>query len=653
MTSTVGLFAHVDAGKTTFAEQLLFLTNRIDQPGRVDHQNTYLDHHPVERDRGITVFSEQALLQTRKRMYQLIDTPGHVDFSAEMERMIHVIDYGIIIISAVEGIQGHTETVWQLMKKQGKPVFFFINKLDREGANKENVIKEIEKDFTSSILDAMEFFQTDYLTEKTMEKIAEHDDLLLEHYLDGNMDEQLWKTKMAEMIQTGTIFPYFYGSALQNVGIDAVLQALDTWTNTAWNDSDPFTGTVYKIRHDKNSRRLTFLKAIQGQLAVRDQLNGEKINELRVYDGDKFQVVDKVAAGQLFAVVGNSSLSIGDTAGNGAKSPSYSMIPTMRVKAEYAENENDREILQLFELLDAEDPSLKVEWNSELKEIHFHILGVIQLEVLKQIITERFNKSVEFTPPEILYKETINHTVTGYGHFEPLRHYAEVHLQLEPGRRGTGITFENRCHVDDLPLNYQRLVQQHIFERTHTGILTGSPLTDIHISLINGRAHEKHTSGGDFREAAYRALRQGLEQAEKKLLEPFYEVKIKVESHLVGRVMADIEKANGRLEIPVTEGETALITGKVPVSTFRDYPVTFASFTKGKGSLQMRYAGYDECHNPDEVAERIAYEKNRDPIYRSSSVFCSKGESYSVPWQEAKEHMHANTEMKTESQSFK
>ncbi|MFC4403077.1 GTP-binding protein [Gracilibacillus xinjiangensis] len=647
MTSTIGLFAHVDAGKTTFAEQLLFHTNHIHQPGRVDHQNTYLDHHTVERERGITVFSEQALMETDKSMYQLIDTPGHVDFSAEMERMVHVIDYGIIIVSAVEGIQGHTETVWQLLREHDKPVFFYINKMDREGADKEAVMQEIEKDFAGSIFDAMKFFQSDCLDDDLKEKIAEKDDFLLEQYLEGNSDEKLWRARVAAMVQSRTLFPCFCGSALQGIGIDHVIKALDEWAGKTWDNSRQFIGTVYKIRHDKDGHKLTFIKALQGQMSVREQLNGEKVNELRIYDGQNFSSVDKVEAGQLFAVAGSSTLSIGDTAGEGKKSATYTMVPTMRVKVEYGKEESDRDMLQLFELLDAEDPSLQVEWDNELKEIHLHILGVIQLEVLKQLVFERFNKLIDFTPPEILYKETIKFPVMGYGHFEPLRHYAEVHLQLKPAERGNGVTFENRCHVDDLPLNYQRLVEQHVFERAHTGILTGAVLADIHIILINGRAHEKHTSGGDFREATYRAIRQGLEQAEKLLLEPYYEVKIKVPSHLIGRVIADIEKANGLFDAPVTEGEKAILTGKVPVSTFRDYPITFASFTKGKGSLQLRYAGYYECHNPIEVMEKLAYDKNQDPIYRSSSVFCAKGESYSVPWHEAKEHMHANTEKAT------
>ncbi|SES22048.1 small GTP-binding protein domain-containing protein [Gracilibacillus ureilyticus] len=642
MMSTIGLFAHVDAGKTTFAEQLLFHTKSINKPGRVDHKNTFLDHHSVEQERGITVFSEQALIKTDRGHYQIIDTPGHVDFSAEMERMVRVVDFGIIIISAVEGIQGHTETVWQLLKEQEKPVFFFINKLDREGADKESVMNEIEREFDIPIFDATNFFQTEHFPAEVIERIAEQDDLLLEQYLEGDFDENLWKRYMNKMIQTSTIYPCFYGSALQSKGISHVIEALDEWTNKKWERMGPFIGTVYKIRHDKNGHKLTFIKAIQGQLAVRDKINDEKVNELRIYDGQNYRTVDKVHAGQLFTIMGSNQLSIGETIGDTSNPDKYKMLPTMRVKVEYGKEESDREILQLFDLLDAEDPSLQVEWNNESSEIHLHILGVIQLEVLKQVMLERFNKSIDFSPPEILYKETIKQPVMGYGHFEPLRHYAEVHFRIEPGVRDSGVTFENRCHVDDLSLNYQRLIKQHMFERAHTGVMTGSKLTDVHIILINGRAHEKHTSGGDFREASYRALRQGLEQADNILLEPYYEVKIKVHSSLIGRVITDIEKAKGMFDAPVSEGENAVLTGKVPVSTFRNYPVTFASFTKGKGSLQLRYAGYYECHNPEEVVEKIGYDKNLDPIYRSSSVFCSKGESYSVPWQEAKEHMHAD-----------
>lgn len=645
MRKTIGVLAHVDAGKTTFSEQVLYHTKSIKTRGRVDHKNSFLDSHDIEKKRGITVFSDQAVFEIADSTYYLIDTPGHIDFSCEMERAIRIMDYAIIIVSAVEGVQGHTETVWNLLKKYKVPTFFFINKLDRTGAELERVLQEINKNLSNDVCFIRNLEELD---EETIEFIAEKDELLLEKYLNDEYEKNLWVNKLRDLIKENKIYPCFSGSALQDEGVNGFLNGLDKLTFTNYDSSNEFSGVVNKIRYDSNGTRITFIKALSGKLKVRDEIEiskentnvKEKISSIRIYNGNKFINVNEVEAGDIFAVTGLSAVNAGDGIGILNNDIKFNMIPTLMSKVIYDESYNEKEVLKYFKILEAEDPALNVLWNETHKEIQVHIMGKIQLEVLKEIVNERFNLKVDFGPCEIMYKETIRNIVKGYGHFEPLKHYAEVHLKLEGQARGTGIVFENKCHADDLTTGQQNLIKTHIFERSHHGLLTGSDITDIKVTLLTGRAHNKHTEGGDFREATYRALRQGLEKAENILLEPFYRFTIDVELDYMGRVLSDIQKLSGEFNAPETNLNKVRITGRGPVATFMDYSMELIAFTKGKGNISLIFDGYDICHNTDEVVGKIGYNKNADIEYSSNSVFCSKGQGFIVPWNEAEKYMH-------------
>ena len=648
MNKTIGILAHVDAGKTTFSEQLLYHTKSIRQRGRVDHQDAFLDSHEIEKNRGITIFADQAKFSYNGSTYYLIDTPGHVDFSAEMERAIQVMDFAILIVSAVDGIEGHTETVWQLLKKHKVPVFFFLNKVDRDGADAERTIAEIRSSLTPDAIDLTHVLDNCRMGEELVEFVAERSEALLDHYMETGYDRERWLVALKEMIQERQIFACASGSALKDAGVAEFLEQLDQLTETHYSIEDGFSAQVYKIRHEPNGNRLTFIKVLSGELRVRDEISygpaehrlTEKATQLRSYSGVKFQAVEKAEAGELVAVAGLSDARIGDGLGQAFSRASFSMVPTLKSKVLFDAAANAKEVLKTFMLLDAEDPSLRVVWDEHFQEIHIHVMGVIQLEVLQQIVKDRFGFVVSFGAPEILYKETIEDAVTGYGHFEPLRHYAEVHLQIESAPRGSGIALANACHADALSTGNQNLVLHHLEERDHHGLLTGSALTDVKITLLTGRGHNQHTSGGDFREAAYRALRQGLEKARNRLLEPVYRFKIIVDMDHMGKVLSDIQQAHGQFEAPELSGGRALIQGTVPVATFMEYSTEFASFTHGKGSLSLLFGGYDFCHNEDEVIRKIAYNKEADPEYTSTSIFCAKGQGYKVPWDEAEAAMH-------------
>ena len=648
MNKTIGILAHVDAGKTTFSEQILYHTNSIRVRGRVDHKDAFLDSHEIEKQRGITVFSDQGVMSYRDSNYYLIDTPGHVDFSSEMERSIRVMDYAIVIISAVEGIEGHTETVWQLLRKHKIPTFFFINKIDRVGSDVSRVIEEIKLNLTEDVIDITEIFNKGKMKEELIEFIAERDEVLFEKYLEDGYHEEIWLNTFIKMIKENRVFPALRGSALQDMGIVEFLETLDKLTVTDYSPKGEFAGKVYKISHDESGTRITYIKALKGLLKVRDEISygdnentiTEKITGIRVYSGSKYKTVDQGVGGELFAVTGLSQAKVGDGLGELKERSTFEMIPTLKSKVIFDPSLNIKDVLKSFNMLNEEDPSLNVTWDENLQEIHIHVMGVIQLEVLEELVKERFGVKVKFEDPEILYKETIDNTIKGYGHFEPLGHYAEVHLKLEPSERGSGITFENNCHSHDLTTGHQNLIRHHIYEREHHGLLTGSPLTDIKITLLTGRAHNKHTSGGDFREATYRALRQGLEKANNILLEPYYNFKIKVELDHMGRVLSDLQNLNGEFNPPKTIGNKVIITGKAPVATFMNYSTSLASFTGGKGVLNMLFGGYHPCHNEEEVIERIGYNKNADPEYTSTSIFCSKGQGYGVPWDKAESEMH-------------
>ncbi|MER2190369.1 MAG: translation factor GTPase family protein [Solibacillus sp.] len=646
---TIGVLAHVDAGKTTFCEQLLYHTNSIRTRGRVDHQDAFLDNHAIERERGITIFAEQGRFVYKGDTYTLIDTPGHVDFAPEMERAIRVMDAAIIIVSAVDGIEGHTETVWQLLRANGVPTFFFLNKTDREGANVDAVMYAIQQELSS---DAVLF---DGNIEGVKEWLAERDEKMMELYFDGHLTDDIARTALAERIAGEQAFLCMAGSALKDEGILEFFEQLSLFTKTQYNKSAPFRAEVFKIRHD--NQRLTFMKALSGLLQVRDEFTFgeaiEKVTEIRLYNGQRFESVQRVEAGDIFAVKGLLTPQIGDCIGEEATTKDFQMVPTLQAKVDYTGTLHIKEVMRMFRELEAEEPSLRVHWNEQFQEISVHVMGVIQLEVLAEILRTRFSLAVTFGTPQILYKETIQTVVTGYGHFEPLKHYAEVHLLLTPNERGLGITFSNACHADDLTVGHQRLIEKHLFERAHHGLLTGFPVTDLHVTLLTGRAHNKHTDGGDFREATFRALRQGLEQAENVLLEPYYRFKMKASAEHIGRIMTDIQQASGTFDAPTMTEESVTITGRAPVATFMHYSTQFAAFTNGKGALTLRFDGYDVCHNTEEVIVQIGYRKDADPLYTSSSIFCAKGKGYSVPWDEAKEAMHCPVALPMEKVDMK
>lgn len=640
MNRTIGILAHVDAGKTTFSEQVLYHTKSIRSRGRVDHKDSFLDNNDIEKKRGITVFSEQAIFNYKESTYYLVDTPGHADFSAEMERAIKIMDYAIVIISAVEGIQGQTEIIWELLRKHNIPTFFFINKIDRVGADVNRVLKEIKENLTKEVF----FIDSTNFSDEVIEFIAEKDEKLLEVYFKDGYQEDLWISSMRKLIKKNEIFPCMSGAALQDEGIEEFLEVFDMLSYTNYDKNETFSGIIYKIRHDNSRNKITYIKALSGSLRVKEELQIEdkieKVNELRVYNGNKFETVNEVFAGQIFGVTGFLSSKVGFGVGKLQEKANYDLVPTLKSKVLFNEKLNPKDVLNYFKTLEEEDPALNVVWHEKLKEIEVHIMGKIQLEVLKEVVKERFNVDVDFGSCEILYKETIAKETIGCGHFEPLRHYAEVHLRLEPGERNTGIVFSSECSLENLEINYQRLVQTHIFEREHRGILTGSAITDLKITLINGRSHIKHTSGGDFREATYRALRQGIESTENILLEPYYKFKIDADIDYMGRILSDIQKLNGSFEPPKIFGNKITVVGRGPVATFMNYAMEITEITNGKGHISFKFDGYDVCHNSEAVINEIGYNKNSDMEYTSTSVFCSKGQSYLVPGDKAKEYMH-------------
>lgn len=643
MYKTIGVLAHVDAGKTTFSEQLLYKTNSIKTRGRVDHQSAFLDSNDIERSRGITIFAEQGRFQLGSTTYNLIDTPGHSDFSSEMERALRVMDYAIVLISAVEGIQGHTETIWQLLKRYEIPTFIFINKTDRAGASVDNVMQDLAL-MGDNFLHINQF----PFTEDATERIVALDEDALTAYLQGDWDVEQTVVIAENLIKKRQLFLCMNGSALQDQGIDTFIEVVHTLSTTNYDTSSTFAGEVYKIRHE-GAQKITYLKALQGTVHARAEFTHgeriEKMNEIRVYNGSHFEQVQHVEAGDLFAVKGLTSFQIGDYLGCETISTPFELKPLLQSKVHYDGPLHIRDLLKTFYLVETEEPSLKVLWQEQLQQIHVHFMGAIQIEVITTILKDRFNLQVTFDKPTIIYMESIANKVNGYGHFEPLKHYAEVHLALQPNERGKGLTFSSICHTDALLPGHQRTIQHHLMERAHHGLLTGSAVTDVHITLLTGRAHEKHTSGGDFREAAFRALRQGLEQAENVLLEPYYTFKMRAEIEHLGRMMTDIQKAFGQFIDPILTETHGMLTGTVPVVNFIDYSQIFLAYTSGRGSISLQPAGYNVCHNADEIMEMRGYDKNVDLEYSSNSIFCAKGKGYTIPWHEAKAAMHCPTEI--------
>ena len=646
MKVTFGILAHVDAGKTTFSEQVLYKEKVIRSLGRVDAKNACLDHDEIERARGITIFSDMAGFTHGDNTYYLIDTPGHTDFSAEMERALEVMDYAILIINGTDGVQGHTETIWNLLERYKIPVFIFINKLDIISASYERTLLEVQKRFSKGILDfkdiCLENGREDTFTDDLIDNVSQRDEVLLDKWLEGIITLENLRPALISQIKDRRLFPCFGGCALTGEGMDRFLEAFYCLTETSYSESAPFSGRIFKIRYDDQRERMTYMKILSGILRVRDPLTeSEKVHQIRVFQGERFNAVGDASAGDVVAVTGLKNSRAGQGLGECHDPVISALRPTLQAKVLYPPDIPHRTMLQIFHILEEEDPSLSVVWEESLQQLKINIMGKIQLEVLEQAILKRFKISVSFGQPEVVYMETVLEAVTGYGHFEPLRHYAEVALRIEPSIRGEGITFESQCHVDRLGINFQNLIRTHVFETIHKGVLTGSELTDVKIILVDGISHIKHTEGGDFREAVYRGIRQGLMKAQNRLLEPYYSFTVTIPDSLTGKVLNDILKRSGRSDEPVPNGNgRTVITGTGPVFSFLNYGEELMIMSGGKGSLSMAYSHYDICHNEEEVIVRYHYNADGDTANPSCSVFCQKGTSFVVNWDHAEEYMH-------------
>lgn len=632
----IGLLAHVDAGKTTLSESMLYLSGRIRQQGRVDHGNAYLDTYELERARGITIFSKQAELVFGELEVTLLDTPGHVDFSAEMERTLRVLDYAILVINGADGVQGHTETLWKLLKQYRIPAFLFINKMDQNGTDAEKLLEELRVKLSGSCIRFGEAEDS----EEFLENVAMAEEQVLETYLEHGMIE---RGEISRLIWERKVFPCYFGSALKNIGVKEFLAGLECYAKER-SYPEEFGAKVYKIARDPQGNRLTYLKVTGGVLKVRDLIRyqdvEEKVSQIRIYSGEKYDAVQEVRAGRVCAVTGLTKTYPGE--GLGAEPPSEGPVltPVLNYQLILPEGCDTHGMLLKLRQLEEEDPELHIVWNEELGEIHAQLMGEVQTEILQSMIRERFQTEVTFGPGNIVYKETIKRPAEGVGHFEPLRHYAEVHLLLEPGESGSGLVFAADCSEDVLDRNWQRLILTHLAEKEHRGVLTGSAITDMKITLVAGRAHLKHTEGGDFRQATYRAVRQGLKSTESVLLEPYYEFRMEIPAEFVGRALTDIQRMAGEFQTPDTEGDFAVITGSAPVSEMRDYQLEVTSYTKGRGRLFCTLKGYAPCHNAEEVIEQIGYDSEGDLDNPTGSVFCAHGAGFHVSWDQVPDHMH-------------
>ena len=635
----LGILAHVDAGKTTLSESIMYLNGCIRKLGRVDHGNAFLDTYELERSRGITIFSKQAVFEMGGTKFTLLDTPGHVDFSAEMERTLQVLDYAILVINGADGIQGHTRTLWNLLKRYEIPTFIFVNKMDQAGTDREKLLDELKQRFDNGCL------AFDSQDEEFFENAAMCEEEAMEEFLE---QETLSDETLIRMIKNRTIYPCYFGSALKVQGVEAFLEGLKKYAQANENAKmqDEFGAKVYKISRDSQGNRLTHMKITSGTLKVKEMLGEEKINQIRIYSGEKFETAQEVTAGEICAVTGLSNSYPGEGLGKEKASEAPMLEPVLNYQILLPEGCDVHTMLRNLRQLEEEDPMLRIVWKEEIGEIHARLMGEVQIEILKSLIKERFDVDVEFGAGNIVYKETIRNTVEGVGHFEPLRHYAEVHLIMEPGTRGSGITIATECSEDVLDKNWQRLIFTHLLEKTHRGVLTGSALTDVKITLAAGRAHLKHTEGGDFRQSTYRAIRQGLMQAENVLLEPYYEYRLEVPSEMVGRALTDIQRMSGEFNSPETEGDMAVLEGVAPVIEMQDYQREVTSYTRGRGRLSCIFKGYDVCHNPEEVIEAIGYDPEGDTDDPTGSVFCSHGAGFYVPWNQVFGYMHIESQLK-------
>ena len=675
---SMGVLAHVDGGKTTFSEQLLYHAGVIRAAGRVDQKNTVMDGDEVEKARGITIYADQSWFEYQGDEYHLLDTPGHVDFSAETERAVTALDYAILLADASSGVAAHTVTLFRMLNRFQIPVFIFINKTDLETANVDETMKEIQDRLTENAVFVENWPPSEQDLDVLTEFAAERDEEIMEDYLEGRpVGSDKLIPVFRTMIRKRQAVLCMKGSALKDEGIEQFFQAFHQLTETRYEENKPFSGLVYKVRHDEKGQRITFVKVLSGALKSRDEVQvlreqmeeseqktkdfeveKEKIHEIRTYSGQQSQAVQTAAAGSLCAVTGLEFPSCQDVILSAeypkeelsglikryaARKHSMEMQPALQAQVS-SETTDSHTLYQTLKLLEDEEPQLLTEARED-KSLVVSVMGKIQLEVLTQVLKERFGIDAVFAPPKVLYRETVARPVMGFGHYEPLRHYAEAHLRIEPAERGSGISFASECHVDTLASNYQNLVRTHVFERVHRGILTGAPLTDVKIVLTAGKAHLKHTEGGDFREAVYRAIRQGLEKAETILLEPWYQFEISAPSQYAGKIMADIQKRFGQCSPPELEGDTVSISGRGPVASFMDYGIELAAQTKGCGSISMVWGGYEECHNAEAVIAECNYDKGADKENPSSSVFCSHGAGFVVNWNEVENYIHLPAEM--------
>lgn len=632
------LLAHVDAGKTTLSEALLYESGVIRTRGRVDHKDAFLDTSPLERERGITIFSKQACFSYGNMDVTMLDTPGHADFSSEMERTLQVIDYAVLIISGTDGVQGHTETVWKLLQKYRIPTFFFVNKMDLPGADKAAVLKELQAKLSPYCVDFTEE------EELLCENVAMCEETLLETYLEeGTFD---LKKEVRRLVSGTLLYPCYFGSALQNEGVEALLEGLENYTKMPEYRKE-FAGKVYKITRDDAGQRLTHMKLTGGELKLRDEIEGiGKVNEIRVYSGEKYTLQQEVKAGDICAVPGFTDTYAGQGVGKEADFCANQLAPVCNYQILLPEGTDEAIAWRQLKQLEEEDPNLHLSWQAQTREIFIQPMGEVQLEVIKRMVSERYGMDIAFGSATILYRETIEDTVIGMGHFEPLRHYAEVHLKMEPLPRGSGLQFVTECSEDELDLNWQRLILTHLGEKEFTGVLTGSPITDIKFTLIAGRAHLKHTEGGDFRQATYRAVRQGLRQAKSRLLEPMYQFRMEVPMEQIGRVMSDVGKMHGTFRQQPDDGEMSAIEGTCPVASMAGYGTEFAAFTKGRGRMTLSFCGYEPCHNESEVVKSCKYDPDADVENTADSVFCAHGSGFVVPWNEVAKHVHVDTSIK-------
>ena len=655
----LGILAHVDAGKTTLSEQILYKCKAITKVGRVDHQDTFLDTHSLEKERGITIFSKQALFSLPDFEITLLDTPGHVDFSTEMERTLQVLDYAVLVINGADGVQSHTRTLWKLLQRYQVPVFLFVNKMDQNGIEKEPLLQELKNKLSNDCVD----FNQIHTDDNFLEEIAVRDEALMEAFLEG---EEPGREDIQNLILNRQIFPCFFGSALKDFGVEELLEQMNLYMQSK-EYGEEFSARVFKIGRDQQNNRLTYMKITGGNLKVKQILEGlewgkeekwsEKADQLRFYSGNSYEMKETAMAGQICAVTGLAKTYAGEALGTEREDTVSVLEPVLTYRLELPENVNVHHAYEKIQLLAQEDPGLHLEWKEKLSEIHIKVMGDIQIEVLKQLIKDRFDMDVTFGSGHIVYKETIENIVEGVGHFEPLRHYAEVHLLLEPLPQGSGMQFDTTCSEDVLDKNWQRLIMTHLMEKQHIGVLTGSVITDMKMTILTGKAHAKHTEGGDFRQATYRAIRQGLRKAKSVLLEPIYEFILEVPTNMVGRAMSDVQKMYGEIAISEEQNpgntDMTVLTGTCPVITMQEYQREVLAYTKGCGRLECQMKGYAPCHNTEEVMEQINYDPDRDLENPCGSVFCSHGAGVTIDWSEVEEHMHLEMVYREEDDSWK